>query len=533
MSKRILIADDSVTIQKAFAMTFAAEDVTLLAARSPDEGLSLARQSRPDLVIADVSMGARTGYDFCRALKADPFLAHVPVYLLGSVHNPIDPAGLRGCAADGELTKPFDSIAMIGQVREALAKGPIAAAAPPVADGVPESAADVASATLEVPPDALPGLSDDYGEIAIEASGPNDGFETTAVAGLTPPPEKFEQHPEGHLKDEEVATPPPVVRSPSPAPRQAAAVAAPAAGHAGAPAPVHVAPFSAPPTAPQGPSHPAAWQAPVAHPTGASPGGGMRPSLIPGLRPGILPSAGASARAFTAGRPAGAQASPAAPPSVGSPAPSHAPQPSASVAASHPAGGPGTLGPGATHVGRGGAPPVPMVTPASARTLVGMPAVTAQAPVRPANQPSGIRPGALAAPGFPPSGFGGPQPAPAVSQAHGHVQGPLHGPVHLRGAAGPAVSSAATASAPGSLFPLASPAPSGAGAGVVAALSSGASSVLGSKVDQKLAAIAARGPEYEAIAKLSREIIEKVVWEVVPELAEAIIREELSKRGRI
>jgi hypothetical protein len=68
---------------------------------------------------------------------------------------------------------------------------------------------------------------------------------------------------------------------------------------------------------------------------------------------------------------------------------------------------------------------------------------------------------------------------------------------------------------------------------VVAALASGASSVLGSKVDQKLAAIAARGPEYEAIAKLSREIIEKVVWEVVPELAEAIIREELSKRGRI
>ena len=50
-------------------------------------------------------------------------------------------------------------------------------------------------------------------------------------------------------------------------------------------------------------------------------------------------------------------------------------------------------------------------------------------------------------------------------------------------------------------------------------------------VDQKLAAISAKGPEYAAIAKLSREIIEQIVWEVVPELAEAIIRERLDRQG--
>jgi hypothetical protein len=48
-------------------------------------------------------------------------------------------------------------------------------------------------------------------------------------------------------------------------------------------------------------------------------------------------------------------------------------------------------------------------------------------------------------------------------------------------------------------------------------------------VAQKVAAIAARGPEYEAIAKLSREIIEQIVWEVVPELAEVIIRQEVDR----
>jgi hypothetical protein len=54
-----------------------------------------------------------------------------------------------------------------------------------------------------------------------------------------------------------------------------------------------------------------------------------------------------------------------------------------------------------------------------------------------------------------------------------------------------------------------------------------------SKIDEKVAEIAAKGPEYEVIAKLSREIIERIVWEVVPELADVIIREELQKRGRI
>jgi hypothetical protein len=62
---------------------------------------------------------------------------------------------------------------------------------------------------------------------------------------------------------------------------------------------------------------------------------------------------------------------------------------------------------------------------------------------------------------------------------------------------------------------------------VTPAMSAHVSSV----VDQKVAAISAKGPEYEALAKLSREIIEQIVWEIVPELAEVIIREQVAKRG--
>lgn len=70
-----------------------------------------------------------------------------------------------------------------------------------------------------------------------------------------------------------------------------------------------------------------------------------------------------------------------------------------------------------------------------------------------------------------------------------------------------------------------SPSSSSAGYGLGATVSA--------TVDAKVAAFAAKGPEYEAIAKLSREVIEQIVWEIVPELAETIIREHLEKRGRI
>src|SRR4051812_1062074 len=90
MGKRVLVADDSSTIQRAFAMVFGGQDVSLIPARSFDEAISAARQGRPDLVIADAGLGNRTGYELCAAVKADPGLRGVPVYILASNHVPYD-----------------------------------------------------------------------------------------------------------------------------------------------------------------------------------------------------------------------------------------------------------------------------------------------------------------------------------------------------------------------------------------------------------------------------------------------------------
>lgn len=58
------------------------------------------------------------------------------------------------------------------------------------------------------------------------------------------------------------------------------------------------------------------------------------------------------------------------------------------------------------------------------------------------------------------------------------------------------------------------------------------SSTFAQKLDQKMAEVAARGPEYAAIVHLSRDIIEQVVWEVVPELAEVMIREQIDRLAK-
>src|SRR3954462_14720120 len=105
MAKRILIADDSVTIQKAFAMVFGGMDFSIVSARSADEALSAARGGRLDLVIADAVLGNGSGYDLCSALKADPGLRGTPVYILASSHVPYYEARGRRVGATGSFIK--------------------------------------------------------------------------------------------------------------------------------------------------------------------------------------------------------------------------------------------------------------------------------------------------------------------------------------------------------------------------------------------------------------------------------------------
>lgn len=122
MPKTILLADDSVTIQKVVGISFANEDVVLLTVDNGDDAVAQARERRPDLVLADIAMPGLDGYAVCEAVKADPSLRHVPVLLLSGTFETFDEARARQVGADGHITKPFEAQALVDRVNDLLAR---------------------------------------------------------------------------------------------------------------------------------------------------------------------------------------------------------------------------------------------------------------------------------------------------------------------------------------------------------------------------------------------------------------------------
>ncbi|PID37930.1 MAG: two-component system response regulator, partial [Proteobacteria bacterium] len=119
MAKKILLAEDSVTMQKVVQMTFEAEDFTVTAVSSAADALARAGEMGPDLVIADVSMGGKSGYDICAAIKAD---SGAPVLLLHGTAAPLDRARAQAVGADGDLEKPFETQALIDLAADLVAR---------------------------------------------------------------------------------------------------------------------------------------------------------------------------------------------------------------------------------------------------------------------------------------------------------------------------------------------------------------------------------------------------------------------------
>lgn len=107
MSRTILLADDSVTIQKVIELTFMDEDYEVVAVGNGDEALEKLDEITPDFVIADVHMPGADGYDVAKHSKS--LRPEVPVLLLVSTFEPFDEEKARKSGCDAFLKKPFDS----------------------------------------------------------------------------------------------------------------------------------------------------------------------------------------------------------------------------------------------------------------------------------------------------------------------------------------------------------------------------------------------------------------------------------------
>ena len=108
--RKLLLADDSPTIQKVVELTFADEGVTVVSVGSGAEALARLSEDKPDVVLADVFMPLPNGYEICQYIKQNAELRHIPVMLLVGSFEPFDEAEARRVGADDILTKPFQSI---------------------------------------------------------------------------------------------------------------------------------------------------------------------------------------------------------------------------------------------------------------------------------------------------------------------------------------------------------------------------------------------------------------------------------------
>jgi len=122
MTKRkLLLADDSVTIRKVVELTFAEEGIEVISAANGDEAMQRFVERTPDIVLVDVEMPGMNGYKICEMIKGDESTRDIPVLLLVGSFEPFDQDEAERVLADGFLTKPFHSIReLVGRVNELL-----------------------------------------------------------------------------------------------------------------------------------------------------------------------------------------------------------------------------------------------------------------------------------------------------------------------------------------------------------------------------------------------------------------------------
>lgn len=119
--RKLLLADDSVTIQKVVNLTFADEGIDVLTVGDGDTAMEQVNHFKPDLIMADVNMPGLNGYQICEKIKQSDDFSKTPVILLVGSFEPFDESEAQRVGADDFLTKPFQSIRqLVNKVTELL-----------------------------------------------------------------------------------------------------------------------------------------------------------------------------------------------------------------------------------------------------------------------------------------------------------------------------------------------------------------------------------------------------------------------------
>jgi CheY-like chemotaxis protein len=145
VTHKLLLADDSVTIQRVVELTFSGEDVQVITVGDGEQAIARIPLERPDIVLADIGMPKRSGYDVAAFVKGRPDLSHIPVLLLAGAFEPVDDARAQQVKCDGVLVKPFEPQQVVSRVRELV-------------DGARDAARDRTNVIAMPPPQPAPAM---------------------------------------------------------------------------------------------------------------------------------------------------------------------------------------------------------------------------------------------------------------------------------------------------------------------------------------------------------------------------------------
>jgi CheY-like chemotaxis protein len=168
VSRKLLLADDNPTIRRVIELTFSGEDVQVVTVDDGEQAIRRIPLERPDIVLADIGMRKRSGYEVAAFVKNHPELSHVPVLLLAGAFEPVDEARAKQVKSAGVLVKPFEPLDLVARVRglvgPAKPANPVAAPRATTASassfGEPPAPRGRAEQAHAVPADSGPAVSE-------------------------------------------------------------------------------------------------------------------------------------------------------------------------------------------------------------------------------------------------------------------------------------------------------------------------------------------------------------------------------------
>ena len=125
---KVLVADDSIAVRKVAERLLTEAGMGVSLAANGEEALAYLAREKPDLVVSDVIMPDKSGYEVCAFVRAHSALANTPVLLISGIVNDEVTKQAESCHADGVLKKPFQGTSLKDRVLELLAKRQSAAA---------------------------------------------------------------------------------------------------------------------------------------------------------------------------------------------------------------------------------------------------------------------------------------------------------------------------------------------------------------------------------------------------------------------